>query len=87
MPANGRWDLIRRLKVKVHSGVQQGCILSPTLFLIVMDDIMRRGGISDGVGMEGQRIWTTQMMLASFHRGIKTCPRINVTDRQQQQLD
>jgi len=27
---------------KVHSGVQQGCILSPTLFLIVMVDIMRR---------------------------------------------
>jgi hypothetical protein len=27
---------------RVHSGVQQGCILSPTLFLIVMGDIMRR---------------------------------------------
>jgi hypothetical protein len=71
--------------LKVHSGVQQGCILSPTLFLIVMDDIMRRVGLRDGVCMEGQRIWTTQMMSASFNRGIiKTCPRKNVTDRQQQ---
>jgi len=26
---------------KVHSGVQQGCILSPTLFLIVMGDTKR----------------------------------------------
>jgi hypothetical protein len=27
---------------QVCRGVQQGCILSPTLFLLVLDDIMRR---------------------------------------------
>ena len=51
---------------KVHSGVQQGCILSPTLFLIVMDDIMRRGGVSDGACMECQRIdYTDDVSLLS----------------------
>jgi len=49
--------------IKVNSGVKQGCVLLPMLFVVVLDSIMRvscrgcRRGIQLGKKRKTQRSW------------------------------
>jgi len=37
---------------KINQGVQRGCILSPALFNLYAEGVMRQAGAEDGVGLK-----------------------------------
>ena len=69
--------------LQVQTSVHQGCLLSPTKFLLVVDWIMSRQHqtrrpASDGLSPNSWRTWTSLTTLASSHTDIRmhrrSCP-------------
>ena len=56
MPGNGRWDLIRRLTVKVESGTKQGDQLSTTVFSVAVHVILKQPGLRGNISTHSKQV-------------------------------